>query len=230
MSDRIIRDELLTSERYWAVSNEAKLLYLHLILSVDDTARFSGKNFTLRASCFPSQPMEAVHMERMLDELQTQDLIRLYIVDNERYVFIPRFKQRLRFINSKFPTPPNEINDLVIKKSDLSQSQDGLKHDSRPPKLREVKRREEKITTKPTTPPPPDGVSQSVWDDFVKQRQAKRAAITYTAIQGIEREAKKANMSLNDALKEICARGWAGFKAEWVGEKQQTMSTDIRDW
>jgi len=81
-----------------------------------------------------------------------------------------------------------------------------------------------------TTPPPPDGVSQSVWDDFVKQRQTKRAAITYTAIQGIEREAKKANMSLNDALQEICARGWTGFKAEWVGEKQQTMSTDIRDW
>jgi uncharacterized protein YdaU (DUF1376 family) len=77
---------------------------------------------------------------------------------------------------------------------------------------------------------PPDGVSQSVWDDFVKQRQAKKATITATAIQGIEREAKKANMSLNDALQEICARGWTGFKAELVGEKQQTMSTDIRDW
>ena len=81
-----------------------------------------------------------------------------------------------------------------------------------------------------TIPPSPDGVSQSVWDDFVKQRQTKRASITYTAIQGIEREAKKANMSLNDALQEICARGWTGFKAEWVVEKQQTMSTDIRDW
>lgn len=232
MSDRIIRDELLTSERYWAVSNEAKLLYLHLILSVDDTARFSGKNFTLRASCFPSQPMEAVHMERMLDELQTQDLIRLYMVDNERYVFIPRFKQRLRFVNSKFPTPPNEINDLVIKKSDSSQTKDSPKPDSRPPKLREVKRREEKITTthKTTIPPPPDGVSHSVWNDFVKQRQAKRASITYTAIQGIEREAKKAKMTLNDALQEICARGWTGFKAEWVGENKTTMSTDIRDW
>jgi uncharacterized protein YdaU (DUF1376 family) len=81
-----------------------------------------------------------------------------------------------------------------------------------------------------TIPPPPDGVSQSVWDDFVKQRQTKRASITYTAIQGIEREAKKAKMTLNDALQEICARGWTGFKAEWVGENKTTMSTDIRDW
>ena len=77
---------------------------------------------------------------------------------------------------------------------------------------------------------PPDGVSQSVWDDFVKQRRVKKATITATAIQGIEREAKKAKMTLNDALQEICARGWTGFKAEWVGENKTTMSTDIRDW
>ena len=77
----------------------------------------------------------------------------------------------------------------------------------------------------------PDGVSQSVWDDFVRQRKAKKAVITDTAIQGIEREAKKANMTLNDALQEICARGWTGFKAEWVIDKQQQpKSNDWRDW
>ena len=81
-----------------------------------------------------------------------------------------------------------------------------------------------------TTNTPPDGVSQSVWDDFVRQRKAKKASITETAIQGIEREAKKANMTLNDALQEICARGWTGFKAEWVGEKQPKLSADWRDW
>lgn len=64
----------------------------------------------------------------------------------------------------------------------------------------------------------PEGVMQSVWDDFVAQRKAKKAAITQTAIKGIEREAKKANISLNDALQEICARGWTGFKAEWMAK------------
>lgn len=74
---------------------------------------------------------------------------------------------------------------------------------------------------------PPDGVSQSVWDDFVRQRKEKKASITDTAIQGIEREAKKANMTLNDALQEICARGWVGFKAKWVLDQQQTIPTDF---
>lgn len=218
MSDRIIRDELLTSERYWAVSNEAKLLYLHLILNADDTARFSGKNFTLRTACFPSQAMEPAHMERLLDELQTQDLIRLYAIENERFVFIPRFKQRLRFINSKFPEPPKEINDLEIKKSDSSQTKDVPKSDSSQQKRSEEKRREVNIA-------PPDGVPHSVWQDFVKHRKSIKAPLTGTAVKGIEREAKKAGISLNDAIQEICARGWRGFKAEWVTTKPESMST-----
>jgi hypothetical protein len=140
MSDRIIRDELLTSERYWAISNDAKLLYIHLILNADDTARFSGKNFTIRTACFPGQVVDHNQIERMLDELQNQDLIRLYMVDNERFVFIPRFKQRLRYQTSRFPAPPNEINDLPEKKSDLSQTQDVPKSVSSQHKRREEKR------------------------------------------------------------------------------------------
>jgi uncharacterized protein YdaU (DUF1376 family) len=71
----------------------------------------------------------------------------------------------------------------------------------------------------------PNGVLQSVWEDFVQQRKAKKAAITETALKGIEREARKANISLNDALQEICARGWTGFKAEWV-LKDQSKKTE----
>lgn len=140
MPDRLIRDELLNSERYWSVSDEAKLLYIHLILSADDTARYSGKNFTLRTRCFSGRGMESNRMEILLTELTDQDLIRLYFVNNDRFIFIPRFKQRLRFVNSKYPEPPNEINDIVIKKTDLSQTKDSLKTDSRPPKRREEKR------------------------------------------------------------------------------------------
>ena len=67
---------------------------------------------------------------------------------------------------------------------------------------------------------PPDGVSQSVWDDFVKQRKAKKAPVSDTVITKIRNQAEKAGWSLEDALAEICARGWTGFNAEWVKEKQ----------
>jgi len=80
---------------------------------------------------------------------------------------------------------------------------------------------------------PPDGVLDTVWTDFVQQRKTKKAAITPTAIKGIEREAQKAGITLNDALQEICARGWTGFKAEWLHNAKQAEPTWVkekRDW
>jgi len=64
----------------------------------------------------------------------------------------------------------------------------------------------------------PEGVSDSVWSDFQAIRKAKRAPLTATALDGIEREAIKAGMTLADALAMCCARGWQGFKAEWVSQ------------
>jgi uncharacterized protein YdaU (DUF1376 family) len=62
----------------------------------------------------------------------------------------------------------------------------------------------------------PDGVTNEVWDGFLKVRKAKKAPVTEAALAGIQREARKAGWSLNAALTECCARGWAGFKADWV--------------
>ena len=63
-------------------------------------------------------------MEKMLAELIDADLIRAYVVASERYLFVPRFRNRRRyFAASKYPTPPNEINDLPIKKADSRLTQ-----------------------------------------------------------------------------------------------------------
>jgi hypothetical protein len=61
----------------------------------------------------------------------------------------------------------------------------------------------------------PNGVENSVWEDFTKLRKSKRSPLTETALNGIRREAEKAGISLNAALKECCERGWQGFKADW---------------
>lgn len=63
---------------------------------------------------------------------------------------------------------------------------------------------------------PPEAVSESVWLDFVALRKAKKAVLTNTAINGIQREAKKAGISLEQALQMCCERGWTGFRADWV--------------
>ena len=62
----------------------------------------------------------------------------------------------------------------------------------------------------------PPEVSPQVWDDFIAVRKANRSPLTETALRGIEREAQKAGWTLEQALAECAARGWRGFKAEWV--------------
>jgi len=66
----------------------------------------------------------------------------------------------------------------------------------------------------------PEGVSVDVWNDFVLQRKKSRAVISENVIKTIAKEAQKANWTLEQALAECSARGWRGFKAEWVIEKQ----------
>jgi uncharacterized protein YdaU (DUF1376 family) len=66
---------------------------------------------------------------------------------------------------------------------------------------------------------PPDGVTDSVWQDWLQLRKAKKASVTQTAVDGIEREARKAGVSLQVALETCCERGWTGFKAEWMASK-----------
>lgn len=66
---------------------------------------------------------------------------------------------------------------------------------------------------------PPEGVAISVWQDFVNHRKKKRADITETVMARIKYEADKAGWSLEDALAEICLRGWTGFKSDWVTKK-----------
>jgi len=63
---------------------------------------------------------------------------------------------------------------------------------------------------------PPEAVSESVWLDFVALRKAKKAVLTNTAIEGMQREATKAVISLEQAMQMCCERGWTGFRADWI--------------
>lgn len=67
----------------------------------------------------------------------------------------------------------------------------------------------------------PTDVSESVWEDFKTHRKTKKAGITETGIDGIRKEAAIAGISLEEAMREMCSRGWQGFKAEWLKKDKQ---------
>jgi len=70
----------------------------------------------------------------------------------------------------------------------------------------------------------PDDVSDQTWTDWVAHRKAKKATVTETVLKSIQAEAGKAGMNLEAALETMCARGWSGFKAEWVQTAGQSTA------
>lgn len=66
----------------------------------------------------------------------------------------------------------------------------------------------------------PADVDLKVWDDFLILRKTKRLPLTETAMAGLEREMQQAGLSLDAGLRMCCELGWAGFKSEWLANKQ----------
>lgn len=64
------------------------------------------------------------------------------------------------------------------------------------------------------------GISDDLIGDWLTLRKQKRAAVTKTAIDGIQREASKAGIPLVDALRMCCERGWQGFNASWLQDSK----------
>jgi hypothetical protein len=85
-------------------------------------------------------------------------------------------------------------------------------------------------STKKNTLATPNGVADSVWKDWLILRKTKRAAVTQSALDGIERESRKAGISLQEALETCCMRGWTGFKADWLKEKGEQKSFAEKDY
>lgn len=90
--------------------------------------------------------------------------------------------------------------------------------------LKEEKRKEEKRNI--YTPP----IGDVLLSDFLKVRKAKRAGeLTETAFKAIEREAKKAGLTVEQAIEMCCLRGWVGFYARWVDSSNEKQD-EIPEW
>lgn len=88
--------------------------------------------------------------------------------------------------------------------------------------VNEPSRNQKKEPRKRATPPAggsvdrPAEVSEGHWRDWLAVRAAKKAgAVTGTALAGVRREAEKAGIPLDDAVRICAEKAWIGFNASW---------------
>lgn len=73
---------------------------------------------------------------------------------------------------------------------------------------------------------PPEGVDPQVWTDWLQVRKGKRAGpVTDTAWSGLVREAAKAGITAEAAVRACCEFGWQGFNAGWYAQRKPPTST-----
>lgn len=243
MPNRLIRDEMLESESILSLPIEARWLYVTILLSADDVGLFEATSFKLARRA----DIRRESGDKLIQLLADNDLIRLYEVDGKRYGFIPKFRQRLQIKRSKYPHPPgglladdldalNKINELGTKTTVVQQRStvpNPLSTVVQPPEPEpEPEPEKKKPNTRTSTVVECfSGVDPQVWNDWMAIRRAKKLPLTKTAMAQVEAEVKKAGISMQEALKECCLRGWGGFKASWYVPAQSLTvpSAPMRD-
>ena len=60
------------------------------------------------------------------------------------------------------------------------------------------------------------GVDPQIAQDWLEIRKAKKAPLTQTALDAVASEAAKARMSVCEAVRTCCTRGWQGFQSKWI--------------
>lgn len=114
MPNRLIREGLMESERVLSLPVEARWLFVIIILSADDVGLFEATDFKLARRADVNRDL-ATKLMQMLGDV---DLVRFYVIDDKRYGFIPRFRQRIQIKRARHPMPPESL---------LSDDQDAFK-------------------------------------------------------------------------------------------------------
>lgn len=108
MPDRVIRDELLDSDRWLGLcSDTERLAFMGLVLRCDDFGNLEGgaqRLFRLLSSF--TQIKSAENVATVLMHLSDQDLIRHYDVDGRQLIHIPRLRPHRQYLVRKCPPSP----------------------------------------------------------------------------------------------------------------------------
>lgn len=108
MSDRVVRDELLESDRWLDLPTDTdRLAYIALLLVCDDFGNLEGqprRMFRFLHKCTQIKTEEAC--ATTLIHLTDADLLRRYEVAGRPFFHIPRFRPHRQYLTRRWPVSP----------------------------------------------------------------------------------------------------------------------------
>ncbi len=183
MPNRIIREGWLDSSRVNDLDAESERFFLRLCLRADDFGRYSGNPVLLKSMLFPvNGGVKVSQIVRWIGSCSCAGLVRPYTVDGKEHLEIPKFGQRTRAQQSKFPAPPVDDGQMAdICQTNDSQPRtysetetivgDGGGDDNAPASARMSGNE-----VQPTFPEPLDtDLFKAAWSEWMEYRREQRA-------------------------------------------------------
>lgn len=133
---------------------------------------------------------------------------RLY----KEYLYVQGVTEKRRIAAKKRWDIENKGNSTV--QTDMQSTCTAYAPTPTPTPTLKIEEKETKVSTKKVEKP--DDVSPQTWDDFILLRKTKKAPVTETVLKTIRSEAAKIGWTIEQAMTEMSARGWQGFKASFI--------------
>ena len=138
MPNRLFKESIRTDKKVNELSDFEFRLWSYLITYVDDYGRGSADTAILKGFVFPlRKSVTEKNIQDALFRLASMGLVNLYEVDEEPYLYFPKWSkhQRIQTKQSKFPEPPSstvshgdpplESNPIQLE-SELEDNMSGL--------------------------------------------------------------------------------------------------------
>ena len=110
MPNRMLKESILSSEKFNSLTWFEQSTYIRLILLADDYGRLDGRDVILKSYCYPlDDKVTRSAISKAISHMVNVGLLQKYEVNNKPYLYFPNFGkyQRLRSKTSKYPAPLN---------------------------------------------------------------------------------------------------------------------------
>ncbi len=233
MPNRMIRESLLSSEKFNSLGWFEQSTYIRLILLADDYGRLDGREMIIKSYGFPiDDKVTKSAISKAISALVKVGLLQRYEVNDKPYLLFPNWEryQRLRSKNSKCP-PPIENKSMT----DTCQTYDRHMTDTCPLEVEVEEEVEEKENTKEKAATDVPLESKKVETDavkikkmldectpemktalshFVESRQKMRKPLTSYALELAIKKLAKLSTEENERIaivNQTVENGWQTF-------------------
>ena len=120
MPNRIIREEICSSESLNSLSDFEENFFYKIIVNCDDYGRYDARPAILKSYCYPlRERLTLKAIQDALLKLARVGCVKLYEVDGKPYLHIPTWEvyQQVRAKRSKFPEPDTNDNHMTAHDS-----------------------------------------------------------------------------------------------------------------